>query len=106
LERVATPSQRAALAKTTGITPERILALSDKVDLLQIRGVGPSMVRLLQAAGVQHAKALSKQVPAALHSAVLEANGREAIASKTPAVEMLADWIRQAARVPVRIRRR
>ncbi len=106
LEQVSTPSQRAALAKKTGVTRERLRVLGDQVDLLQIRGIGPSMVRLIQAAGVQHAQALSQQSAETLHAAVLEANAREAISSKTPAVEMLANWIRQAARVPVRIRRR
>jgi predicted flap endonuclease-1-like 5' DNA nuclease len=106
LVRAATLKNRGALCRKTGITAARMEALTNMVDLLQIRGVGPSMVRLLQASGVAHAGMLAKQHPSSLHEAVLEANAREQISPKTPAVEMLSDWIRQAGSVPVRVRRR
>ncbi len=106
LEKVATRKGRASLSKATGIALERMEALADKVDLLQIRGVGPSMVKLLQAAGVPHAAALARMDASALHVAVIEANGRTQISPKIPAIEMLSDWIRQAGRAPVKVRRR
>ena len=105
LERVATPAGRAKLSRETGIDKARMLALADKVDLLQVRGIGPSMVRLLQLAGVPHGSALAAMKADALHAAVVEANSREHVSPKIPSIEMLADWVRQARGAPVKIRR-
>lgn len=100
LAEVATPAHRLRLATVSGLAPARIEALAGLVDLLRIDGLGPSMARLLTAAGVRHVRALSLESAGALHARMLVANATSRIAPVTPSEGLVAAWVAAAGRLP------
>jgi len=100
LQEVGTPDKRKALANKSGIPLERIETLSHQVDLLRIDGVGPSMVRLLQASGIRNSKALAQQDAAGLLQKMTAANAAAQISPVLPREGLIADWIGSAKRLP------
>lgn len=100
LARVSTVRGRAQLAAATSLTRERVDVLATQVDLLRVEGVGPSMVRVLQAAGVRHTGELAATDASALLARMEAANAREQIAPVLPREPSLHHWILQARRMP------
>ena len=101
LNRVAKTADRKKLAKESGLSLERIEALARQVDLLRIEGVGPSMVLVLQAAGVRDTRDLSRTNASALLTKMKAANERERITEVLPREPGLHAWILQARKLPV-----
>jgi predicted flap endonuclease-1-like 5' DNA nuclease len=100
LQEVATADKRKALAKKSGLTQERVTDLAHQVDLLRIDGLGPSMVRLLQASGVANSRALAGEDPAALHQKMTAANASAQISPVIPQVGLVSAWIGAAKALP------
>ncbi len=100
LQEVATPDKRTALAKKSGLTKQRVDDLAHQVDLLRIDGLGPSMVRLLQASGVMSSKALAAEDPAALHQKMTTTNASAQITPVIPQVGLVSAWIAAAKALP------
>lgn len=100
LDQVSTPAKRQKLAKATGLSVARLTALAAQVDLLRIDGIGPSMVRLLNASGVMHAKQLAQSSSAALFAKVSSTNLAQKISMVTPREALIAEWIGAAKSLP------
>lgn len=99
LDQIAKVDGRQKLAAKSGLTFARLSALAAQVDLLRVEGIGPSMVRLLQAAGVQHTQHLKGASPAALREKMKVANDVHQLAPVLPQEDVLRDWIGQANRL-------
>jgi predicted flap endonuclease-1-like 5' DNA nuclease len=80
LDAIAPKAGRESVASKSGLTFARLTTLAAQVDLLRVNGLGPSMVRLLQAGGVRHARDLAKAAPAELRARLEAANGVHRIA--------------------------
>jgi len=99
LEATARVARRESLSKATGLSLARLTTLACQVDLLRIRGLGPSMVRLLQAAGVRHTRDLKGLSPTEVYERLRAANSIHHIAPVVPQEAVLEDWIAQAGRL-------
>jgi len=93
---ISSTSGREQVAMKSGLTFARLTTIAAQVDLLRVNGLGPSMVRLLQAGGIRHAHDLATAAPADLHGRLEAANGVHRIAPVLPSEVILADWIGQA----------
>ncbi len=100
LTKGATSKERKALAKATGMPGPELLTLVRRCDLLRIKGVGPEMVLLFEAAGVKSTADLATKDPAALTAAMEAANKATKISEKLPTEPQIADWIAQAKKLP------
>ena len=96
LDAIATVASREKVASRSGLTFARLTVLAAQVDLLRVNGLGPSMVRLLQAGGVRHARDLAAASAAELHKRIEAANSVHRIAPVLPSEGILEDWIKQA----------
>jgi len=99
LQRAAKVTDREALARKTGLPLTRLTTLACQVDLLRVKGLGPSMVRLLQTAGIRHTRDLRATEPDGLLERLRAANSIHHIAPVLPRTEILAEWIGQAKRL-------
>jgi hypothetical protein len=104
LEKGAQPKELRALAKTTGLPLAQLSAWARMCDLLRLKGVGPEMVRLLDAGKVTTVKQLQGQNPGKLHQRLMEANKKTKITQKPPAEEQVANWIEQAKKLKIVLR--
>ena len=100
LEKSATAKDRKALAKASGLSVPAVTVLAKHCDLLRIKGVGPEMVLLLEAAGVKSIADLAKRDAAGLTAAAESANKSKKISEKLPTEPQMADWIEQAKKLP------
>ncbi|HVR61530.1 MAG TPA: DUF4332 domain-containing protein [Polyangia bacterium] len=101
LQKSATAKDRKALAKASGLGVPAVTALARHCDLLRIKGVGPEMVLLLEAAGVRSIADLAKRDAAGLTAATESANKGKKISEKLPTEPQIADWIEQAKKLPL-----
>ena len=99
-ERSATLHGRKALAKSTGIGLKRLSDLAAKCDLLRVTGLGPTMMRLIQAAGVTDLRALSSRSASTLHARLQSTNESHRLSEVVPGNQVLSDWIAQARKLP------
>lgn len=100
LSHAAKPKDRKALARASGLSGPAVLGLARRCDLLRIKGVGPEMVLLLEAAKVLSIADLAKKDPAALTTAADAANKVKKITEKPPTEPQFEDWIGQAKLLP------
>jgi len=100
LQRAAKPKDRAALAKASGLTTAALLDLARRCDLLRLKGVGPEMVLLLEAAGVRTAADLAKRSSTDLTAAAASANQTRKISNKLPTEAQFQHWIAEAKKLP------
>ena len=93
-------SRRAALARSLGLHPERLLRLVRDADLARVRGLGAVFRAMLGDVGVADVAALAAQDPAGLH-ARLRAHNREAnLARRAPTPGEVEGWVGQARALP------
>lgn len=102
-ERSAARKQRRALAAASGINLNQLTAWARFLDLMQISGIGPKMVRLLNAAGVPNLKAFKRSNAAAVHAAMRAANRGGRYSEVVPSVGVLQGWIKRAGAIPLRL---
>ncbi len=100
LDKAAKAKDRKALAKASGLKGGELLDLARQCDLLRLKGVGPEMVLLLDAAGVKTTAALGKLTPAGLMESITKANQAKKITEKPPTEPQVGDWIAQAQKLP------
>jgi len=100
LNHAAKPRDRKALSKASGLSGSAVLNLARRCDLLRIKGVGPEMVLLLEAAKVQSTSDLAKKDPALLTAAADAANKAKKITEKPPTEPQFENWIEQAKQLP------
>jgi predicted flap endonuclease-1-like 5' DNA nuclease len=100
LEAATTPKAREGLAAKTGISETYILEWANLADLFRIRGVGSEYSDLLEEAGVDTVIELAKRNAENLFKALKETNDRKALVRRLPTLEQVADWIKQANKLP------
>ena len=84
LERAATRKGRKDLATESGIDETLLLKWANMCDLMRIKGVGEEFSELLEIAGVDTVKELSKRRADNLRQAMVDANAEEKARSPTP----------------------
>lgn len=96
LERAASRKGRKELAQATGVDEKLILKWANMSDLMRIKGVGEEFSELLEVAGVDTVKELSKRRADKLRDAMVEANTRRKLVRQLPSAKQLEGWIGQA----------
>lgn len=104
LERAARAKQRRQLAKKAGIPARRLFRWVKMCDLLRIKGVGPEMVRLLEAGRVTTVRQLKGRKARRLHGRLMKANKKARVTDNPPDVKQVAAWIEQARKLPAKLR--
>lgn len=101
LDRIAKRVDRQALAKKTGLEVSMLEGAARNVDMLRVRGIGPKMVRLLDAVGVRTIAELQAQSPMDLFTRVVRVNDERHLSEVVPDADILAGWISQAKSLPI-----
>ncbi|MDQ3783110.1 MAG: DUF4332 domain-containing protein [Actinomycetota bacterium] len=96
LKAAASRKGRAALAETTGLGPEKILAWVNRADLFRVKGVGEEYSDLLESAGVDTVRELRRRNPANLLAAMVEVNASKRLVRRLPTESMVTRWIDHA----------
>ena len=100
LKRGASRRGRQEIAKIAGVDRTKILGWVNRADLFRIHGVGEEYSDLLEAAGVDTVVELAQRIPEHLHATIVEVNSTRKLVRRAPALSSVADWIRQAKRLP------
>jgi predicted flap endonuclease-1-like 5' DNA nuclease len=100
LEVAQTPSQRAQLAETTGISKEMILKFANMADLFRIHGVGQEYAELLEAAGVDTVPELAQRNAENLTRKMEEVNEAKQLTRRTPPATEVEKWVAEAKTLP------
>jgi predicted flap endonuclease-1-like 5' DNA nuclease len=101
LDKIAKKSDRAAFSRRVGIDRALLDSVVRQVDMLRVRGIGPKMMRLLDAAGVRTIAELRKQAPEDLFVRVVKVNDERHLSEIVPEAGVLAGWIEQAKDLPI-----
>ena len=96
LKRTSTKDERADLAQKIGMSTNMLRTLVDRADLMRLQGVGGDVATLLEEAGVNGCKDLQQRNPEHLHATLTKAQGSSKVASRTPGLEQLTEWIAEA----------
>lgn len=96
LDKAATRKGRKDLATESGIDEQLILKWANMADLMRIKGVGEEFSELLEVAGVDTVKELSKRRADNLHKAMLEANEKRKMVRQLPGLAQVESWVAQA----------
>lgn len=96
LKRTSVKEERADLAQKIGMSTNMLRTLVDRADLMQLQGVSGDIATLLEEAGVNGCKDLQQRNPEHLHATLTKAQGSSRIASRTPGIEQLTQWIAEA----------
>jgi predicted flap endonuclease-1-like 5' DNA nuclease len=99
LEKAATRKGRRVLAEESGIDETLILKWANMCDLMRIRGVGEEFSELLEVAGVDTVKELSKRRADNLHKSMIEANVKRKLVRQLPGVGQIEKWVSQAKEI-------
>ncbi len=103
LAKAGSAKGRAELSAKTGIGSSLVLKWTNHVDLMRIDGVGPQFAELLEATGVDTVKELAQRNAANLAVKMSEVNKQKRLAGTAPSESQVADWIRQAEKLPAMI---
>jgi hypothetical protein len=103
LERARTVKGRKMLAEKTGLDVKQILCWANVADRMRIRGISREYAELLQVAGVDTVKELKYRNPARLAEAMAEANRRRKCVRLLPSEKVVARWIENARKLPIKI---
>jgi predicted flap endonuclease-1-like 5' DNA nuclease len=101
LTKGATPAARTKLAKATGLDAKQLLAWVRMCDVVRVKGVGPTMAKLLEAAGVKSVAQLRNQKAKPLSARLEKVNEKAKITQKLPSEQHLEDWISQAKKLKI-----
>jgi len=104
LDKGGTPEGRKEIAKASGILPKLILEWVNHADLFRIKGVGEEYADLLEAAGVDTVVELGKRDPKVLYAKLESANAAKKLVRRLPTSKQVGAWVRQAKKMPRRIR--
>ena len=103
LEAARTVKGRKALAEKTGFSEKQLLCWANVADRMRIRGVSSEYAELLQAAGVDTVKELKYRNPCNLAKSMAEANSRRKLVRLLPSEKVVARWIDDARKLPIKI---
>lgn len=108
LKQAGTKGGRKALAKETGINEKMILAWVNRADLMRIKGVSTQYSDLLEAAGVDSVKELSRRRPDNLTERMRIMNEQatakgSSIVRRPPSLAEVERWVEQAKQMPAAV---
>src|SRR5512135_1023540 len=89
----STPDARKGLAKQLGTDQKMLLELLNRADLDRVAGIGAAYANLLEEAGVDTVKELSKRTPANLHAKLIEINTTKKITTHPPTLQQVETWV-------------
>ena len=96
----ATASGRSKVADMTGLSEGQILKWANHVDLMRIPGVGSEFSELLEAAGVDSPRELTRRNAASLAETFRELDGaRPNWIRRLPSQETVEEWIIAAGKL-------
>ncbi len=95
----STKKQRHELAKRFHMPLRRVKRLHQFCDLLRVRGIGPKVATVMQAAGIHDAAELAKADPVALNAKIKAVNKRLHVLGKLPGVELVRWWVHYASKL-------
>lgn len=101
LKAACDPAARKDLAKKLGVEPGVVLELANRADLARINGIGEVFADLLENAGVDTVKELSKRVPENLHAKLEAVNAEKKLAHHVPTLDQVKAWVAEAKTLPV-----
>ena len=96
-----TRKARKTLAQRSSIDVRILKEWASFLDVMQIDGVGPKMVRLLRACGVKRLSVFQKANPTALHEKMRGANRGARYSEILPSAEVVRGWINRAKMLPI-----
>lgn len=94
---------RADFSKKYGIEANEVELLAQKLELMQIVGVGPKAAKLLQLAEIDGLKKLTESDPEILLEQLIKVNREHAITGVQPDLTVVRDWISKAKKIPNRM---
>jgi len=100
LKKGATPKGRKEIEEASGLGHKLILEWVNLADLFRIKGVGEEYSDLLEEAGVDTVAELAQRRADNLYEKVIEVNAAKKLVRRPPAAGMIADWIKQAKKLP------
>ncbi len=101
---------RKAYAEATGLDAAMLLDWVNRADLMRIKGVSTQFSDLLEQAGVDTVKELSKRVPANLAATMTACNDEhkartgKTIVRRSPSVKEVTSWVAQAKTMPAMVK--
>ncbi len=102
-ETFADPALRSAVANRLGLTAEALLQLANRIDLLNVRGIGTIYAELLESAGVDSLSSLAREEPDALHARLrILAQDHEPPVFHSPSLRAVTAWVDQAQELELR----
>jgi predicted flap endonuclease-1-like 5' DNA nuclease len=101
LEKGADARARKMLAKETKIPEKTLETWVQMADLLRVKGIGPDVARLLNAAGVRTVAQLKTADATKLSDEILKVNSKQELSKNPPSAEHLQAWIDQAKSLPI-----
>ena len=100
LKRGATPKGRKEIEKASGLGHKLILEWVNLADLFRVKGIGEEYSDLLEEAGVDTVVELAQRKADNLYKKVLQVNAKKKLVRRPPSEGMIADWIKQAKKLP------
>ncbi len=100
LKKGATPKGRKEIEKASGLGHKLILEWVNLADLFRIKGIGEEYSDLLEEAGVDTVVELAQRKADNLYKKVLEVNTAKKLVRRPPSAGMIADWVKQAKKLP------
>ncbi|MGQ9489371.1 MAG: DUF4332 domain-containing protein [Anaerolineae bacterium] len=94
-----TPADIIELARITGAAPQEITRLVYRADLMRIRGIGDTYIKLLEEAGIESAADLAKHSPEDLRERLINLNYQRRLVDRMPALAMVSGWVAKARRL-------
>jgi len=103
LESARTLKGRKLLADKTGLSEKALLCWANVADRMRIKGISREYAELLHAAGVDTVKELKYRNPCNLAQAMAEANRKQKLVRMLPSEKVVARWIENAKKLPLKI---
>ncbi len=103
LETARTLRGRKELASKTGFDKKQLLCWANVADRMRIKGISRDYAELLRVAGVDTVKELKYRNPANLAKAMADANKKNRLVRMLPSEKLVARWIEDAKKLPVKI---
>jgi hypothetical protein len=103
LEAAKNPKGRKQLAADTGIGQKRLLTLANSADRMRVKGLGKEYAAILPEVGVDTVRELKYRNPGRLAKAIAELNKRRKLVRFLPTESLVARWIENAKKLPLKI---
>lgn len=102
-ERIVSRTARRAMATRSAIPIRELARWARFLDLMQLQSLGPKMVRLLNAAGIDTLRDFQKASADGLHPKMRAVNRGGKYSEVVPGVEVLRAWIASSRKVTPRL---